>query len=132
MALMKFREQNQVLWRGVKPAHNGEQVYGWDYQEGIGEDEVYKVTAGKIFFLTYANLATRLNTDSSASGYLVIKTDAAVHYAYLLYHIYDKAGQLVDSKTFPFPIELPAGYVINIVSTDANLDVFADIFGWEE
>jgi len=28
MALMKFREPNQVQWRGMRPAHNGTEVHG--------------------------------------------------------------------------------------------------------
>ena len=39
--LMEYREPNQVLWRGVRPAHNGTQVQGYAAVVGIATAAMY-------------------------------------------------------------------------------------------
>jgi len=50
MALMTYREANQVLWRGVRPAHNGTLVYDTFAIENNALS-MYTVPAGQTLFL---------------------------------------------------------------------------------
>jgi len=62
MALMKFREPNQVKWVGVRPGHNGTQII-----RSQGADnatvELYLVPVGQTFYLCSASLGYRLVVD---------------------------------------------------------------------
>jgi len=69
MALMKFREPNQVRRVGVRPAHDGTQVL----ERGSADNAtvvLYTVPAGKVFYLCHA----WLNVQGVAAGsvYLAI------------------------------------------------------------
>ena len=127
---MNFREPNQVLWRGVRPGHNGIQVFGAGTATETAID-VYEVTAGKTLYLTYM----QLNCNNSAGihyGDLRWTDDSNVLQNILILHQFDGAGQLSNAVALPFPIEIPAGHKIRVNSVHAELDASATIFGWEE
>ena len=132
MALMTYREANQVLWRGVRPAHDGTQITKAMAQTGAGEANIYAGHATKKLFITYLMLSSR--EDIAAAGTAYIKTipigeGAAVR---LMDHRYDVAGHQCSASNLAFPIEVAANQAVIIGSTNANIDAHGIIHGWIE
>jgi len=130
MALMKFREPNQVKWQGVRPAHNGTQVLETDVVVS-GTKILYTVAAGKILYLTHAYLGVGLIT-AIGIGYLWIR-DSTPTNLYLL-GVVRSITDTPSGPSFPCywpPIEIPATYDIAVIAT-ANLEIHATIHGWVE
>lgn len=131
MAATKFRESNMVKWVGVRPAHNGEQALAWKSvtnATGI----VYTVPAGKLLLLTYAML--QCNGDAAGSGELYIR-DLGDVLVWTILRVRCKtsvgAYPCVCSP-FVYPIEIPAGYDVAVISGASGLDVCGAIAGWIE
>lgn len=130
MALMKFREPNQVQWQGGRPGHSGTQV------QARGEANnsmvvVYTVTAGKVLYLCTAGLSTY--TAVAGSAFLAIYTGVPVFWHDLL-AFYQAINATSGNPTIAFwpPLEVPAGYQIQVRSSVVGLIVQGYIFGWEE
>jgi len=130
MALMRFREPNQVKWVGVRPAHRGTQIAKWN----IATDEttiLHTVTAGKVLYLCTSILTS--NTIVAGSIYLQIRDLADA-----VWFILAKTRQSTTSwgqafcQTFWPPLEVPAGYDIVVVSSPGSVTAIGSIFGWEE
>lgn len=121
MALMKFREPNKVLWRGNRPAHNGEQVYAsTSCAAGGSPKTIYTVPVGKMLFVTHAMLFVT----SAANGNFYIDwcTGGNVHQGALVgSYAFTYYANLGQSLTFYFPIEVPAGYKIRLVTSAASI-----------
>jgi len=130
MSAMKFREPNEVLWRGVRPGHRGEQVA--EYKEvANGTAIVYTVGAGKTFFMTTANFICDSSvTATLATLYVRNASDVLQYYLGVAY--FRAVGQIVAPMTFNPPLEIPAGWDVVIASDSANLKTRAFIHGWEE
>lgn len=132
MALMKFREQNHVLWRGSRPGHDGTQVQGEGYKAGTGNAVVYTVTAGLTLYLTYAFLSTRQSLVASGGAGLTIYTAVPAVWRDIFFHLYDLAGQKNSAQAFTFPLEIPADYTIRVTNDHLQIDAYGIIWGWEE
>ena len=130
MALMTYREANQVIWRGVRPAHNGTQHTAIGYMENAAA-AFYTVGAGDTFFLCTATLGYQLM--AAGSAYMRVRTDAAAVYYNLVYDVV-QAASFGNSKSVYFwpPMELPAGYDIFLSTDTAGLKVVGQVFGWVE
>ena len=130
MALMKFREPNQVQWQGVRPGHNGTQVLESFSTALVVPTPFYTVPAGKTFFLTYAGLFQSINI----TGRLIldIYTDAPAYWRRLLtgLSLLNQISLAINVSYWP-PIEVPAGYIF-YVEQSAIAGVLAVIHGWVE
>lgn len=130
MAFMKFREPNHVLWRGVRPAHDGEQVYV-DKAIVDGTAVLYTVAAGKIFYLC----------SWTASGYFVAPGGHGILSVYDAVPAEDfritilrtalTFGHQLSGNFWP-PLEVPATYSIRIFASNANVTMYGSIHGWVE
>jgi len=130
MALMKYREQNQVLWRGVRPAHKGTQVLK-NASVTDGEIIIYTVPPGKILYLLEAHL--RLTDDVSGQGVIYIFTDVPGWLRNLCsFWFASGSSGGTDHFVSAYPLEIPAGYTIRLFSEGAGFDLQAGIFGWVE
>lgn len=130
MGVMEFREPNQVLWRGVRPAHNGTQI-AKDKTITNGTAIVHTVTAAKTFFLTAATFSV-FGSAAAQRGELFVR-DADDLNPYLIFLLgLGAAGHFSEGLPFNPPLEIPAGYDVCIFSNDANLGAAAFIHGWEE
>jgi len=132
MALMKFREPNQVRWVGSRPGHDGTQVYGYNAQNGVGNAIVYVVPADSTLFITYMFSTSRVGVAAACDGGLQIYTDGFVFWRVLMPHLYDLAGHQLYCVSLDQPIEVPTGYSIRVISSNAALDVAGGIWGWIE
>jgi len=132
MGIMTYREANQVLWRGARPAHNGTQVIVRGNQLGAGENTFYTVPVGETFYLTYYHVGSRLSAAAAAEGGLVIYDATPGLWQWIVYHEYDVAGHQVSFMGFPFPLEIPAQYTFRNNLSHANMDCLCIIAGWTE
>ena len=130
MALMKFREPNQVTWYGSRPAHRGTQVTKSVSTTGAASVIIHTVSASKTLFIKLLILSRNTSTgncnifvrnDSDVSQYTIVKND-----------LHTNIG-LATPDIIPFddPLEVPADWDIILNNTVAG-DAFAFLFGWEE
>ena len=102
-----FREPNQVKWIGVRPGHNGVQVFEEAYTNA--NLEFYAVPADKLFLL----FDWHLGVTGSAAGdaFLSIRDGVDAHYRYLAL----ASGQAANpggntSQALWLPIEIATGF----------------------
>jgi len=130
MALMSFREPNQVKWVGVRPAHRGTQIKAGAAATN-GATVIYAVPATKSFFLTCFFLS--LSAQATGVISLLIRDAGGLGWATLARHYIVIATPHVGAcHSLVFPIELPALYDFVVTSSAAGLTADALIFGWEE
>lgn len=130
MSVMKFREPNQVLWRGWRPGHNGTQI-AKRAAKSNGTLIVHTVTAGKTFFLSHWRF--RVDTTAAAHSGLFFVRDTDDITVYDIDDILMRTvGHYNNAVALFHPIEIPAGYDVCISSSDAALSSSAFIHGWEE
>ena len=130
MAVMSFRESNQVRWRGIRPGHNGTQVL--ESAPGVnGTVVLYTVAAGATLYLVSVFLGL-LGSAAATHGQIWIR-DAVPANLYLLASVYSAANDYSASvpHTYWPPIEIPATYSLALVDVAANMSQ-ATIFGWVE
>lgn len=130
MAKMTFRAKDHVRWVGVRPAHEGTQVYATGWQGDAGNNSFYTVV--DTLYITYLCLTSSLSADVFASASITIYTAVPAVWRMIADQVFDKAGQQTSLIALPFPIEVPKDYTIRVVSSHANLGADAFFWGWEE
>lgn len=130
MAYMKFREGNRARWVGVRPGHDGEQV--WD---GAGFDNatvtVYTVPAGKRFFFTgYSFEYSTVGVNQWCS--MTLRDPGGVFVRYLQRYFGQTSTSFGVTQSFWPPLEIDAGYYIDASSSAASVYVTCDVHGWIE
>lgn len=130
MSLNLFREPNQVKWVGFRPAHRGAQVAS-DAGGTDGTFILHTVTAGKTLFLCGMTFE---NNDSGTGhvGTLRVRNDTDVAQYDLAQVFIDAIGQIITSKSYWPPLEIPALWDVVVISSAAGLDTRGFIHGWEE
>jgi len=130
MSDMMFREPNQVKWQGVRPGHNGKQVYWNTSTFAIGELVIVPASATLRRFITYYDMM--LNPTGICIAQLRVYTDGDV-LVWTFGHIRNIVNGTSGDKTGTFnpPFELPIGwYIVTSLSTGVSLETA--ILGWEE
>ena len=126
----KFREPNQVLWRGVRPGHNGVPVKASNNVEN--DTKILKAAAGgltvficTIVFSVYGGVGR---------GYLFERiTAGAIQHYIVVQDILTAVGCTMPlTITFDPPYELLDGNEICIQSSAAGCVVRGFLHGWEE
>jgi len=130
MALMKFREPNQVRWIGSRPGHNGTQVL--IRQSATNATAIlYTVPVGKTLYLC----SVGLGYFATAAGLvqLTIRDDGLATIAFLLSDFITGAvdGQSKNISYYP-PIEIPESWTLRVHSSAVGLSVHTYLFGWVE
>lgn len=127
---MLFREKNEVLWTGIRPAHKGAQIFS----ENNADNDIViieTVTTGKTLFLCTAMMGFSGIAAGNASLY--IRDDSDIRWGYIfLENIAAGDSGRSSVATFWPPLEIPEDYDIIIRSSAAGLEVNGTIFGWEE
>ena len=130
MALMKFREQNQVKWQGSRPGHNGTQVF----MDGSANNTVvilYTVPVGKVFYFTAYTFEATPNLVGNAV--LSVYDDVPAIWKRIQYIENFVGGNLVlDSLSFVYPVEIPSSYSVRLSSNPVGFWARATIHGWIE
>lgn len=132
MALMEFREQNHVLWRGVRPAHDGTQVCKAGQQAGVGIVSIYTGHATKNLFLTFAMLSSTQSAAAAGMARMLCLPIGEAGTRNILVHLYSAEGHQVCTATFNPPLEVIANTDVEIASDQAGITVRGDIHGWIE
>jgi len=129
MALMKFREDNQVRWVGTRPGHNGEQVF----ESGQANNNtviLYTVPAGNTLYLCLVNYSVYFGIANTSKLMYYDGTPA------LWRTPIQMSGPVADNfgQVFHYwpPLELPEGYSIRLFSGGVGLLVTGSVFGWIE
>lgn len=130
MSALGFREPNEVLWRGIRPAHKGTQVAA-DAGTANATIVLHTVTASKTFFLTGAVFHYDGTTIGHRARLMVRNIANAIQYT-IFTSLTGVAGHGDVSKSFWPPLEIPAGWDIAADSNAITLVVTAFIHGWEE
>jgi len=130
MALMSFREPNQVKWVGMRPAHRGTQVIV--RAGGLGaEFIVYTVPAGKTFYL--CGLLVGFSTTAVATwGTVRVRNDLDVVQYALAGLLMDAVGQNIVAHSYWPPLEIPALWDVTVLSSAVTLECMVAINGWVE
>ena len=130
MALMEFREPNQVKWLGSRPGHNGTQVLEHGSQTGVGTSVVYTVPAGVTLFLC----AIQGGIYAPALDNFFIQIFNAV--PVLFRNLWGTAAVAANfspySVSYFYPIEIPEAYSIRVKVGAAGNRIDATIHGWVE
>ena len=130
MALMAFREPNQVKWVGVRPAHRGTQIVKEGYADGALVI-VWTVTVGKTGFLATVILNA---AGLPGVGTLYVRNAADVYqYSILWGGILTAVGSVMPaSASFNPPLEIPAEWDVVMISSAVGFACAGFVFGWEE
>ena len=130
MALMGFREPNQVKWVGVRPGHRGTQITGHNVSAGVIVD-VLQVTAGKKGYITEITIGLNMG---AAGASLVYWTDSANAIQETLFEV-SLAGATfvlgIPIKYWP-PLEIGDNHKIRALSAAAGVALYVTAKGWEE
>lgn len=130
MSDVEFRENNQVKWVGVRPAHGGEHLLVSAFIAN-GTVTLYTVPSGKTLYLTFSTIMT----GQLANGFmsLTLYNGAGVFQHYLhLANVSNSGGTSDTSDNYWPPIEIPENWTIRLVSSIAALTVHGTIHGWVE
>lgn len=130
MALMKFREPNQVQWRGARPAHNGTQIMKHFNSNVIDDYIVYTVPAGTTLYIVHYWLSLAHNLPNEA--HLFIYDNIPIYWG-RLFTARARAGfpgPHITQNLWP-PLELLTGWSFCVSITVANW-VTVGFWGWLE
>lgn len=130
MALMKWRELNQVKWVGVRPGHNGTQVLKENYVSNATL-VLHTVTAGKTLYLCSAYASYYISATGIIGRLFVRDVADFTVYSFSICNS-GALGQMESTPSYNPPIEIPAGYDICLISGAASMVIRAGIHGWEE
>ena len=127
MARMGWREANRARWVGIRPAHEGTQIWGL----GVANNNtvaIYTVPAGRVLYLARAALLKYDNV--SVASWLGVRDagDVLVHYLCSLRYQADQTVTSPSAEYFP-PLEIPAGYDLAVYSSVVT-NVYGSYFGW--
>ena len=130
MALMKFREPNQVKWQGSRPGHNGTQILAERYAVNA-KLPIYTVLAGQTFYLCTTGMAC--SVFAAGLGIVGVETGGGVTVVNLLYDNYVAGSNLFTKNvTFWPPLEVPALHDVFVFSSALVLEMYGWVFGWVE
>jgi len=130
MALMTYREANQVLWRGVRPAHNGTQN-----PLLASADNGTVVIGGRTVGLTYYLCSASMGFAGVLAGIatLYLRSPGPVTEYRIFRSQYVAANNhSTEQATFWPPFEVPDDWDIVLTSSAAGFVVYGHCFGWEE
>lgn len=130
MALMNFREPNQVKWLGSRPGHNGTQITEFNVVDN-GNVDLYVVPAGKRFFLTSWAVSAINISGGAGNGFMSVAIGGLnafmpASFSSALNEPMSEAGR------FWPPIELAAAENVYIYSSVAAFFIRGSIHGWVE
>lgn len=129
MAVMGFREPNQVKWTGTRPGHNGTQVVASAQASG-NTQLLYTVPAGNTLYLCSAWIS--YDGGAAGRGLMYINTPGAVRWLVPASAHITANGSYVYGMTYWPPLEVPAGYLIYSTSAVVGCLLSGNIFGWVE
>lgn len=130
MALMKYREGNEIKFVGVRPGHRGTQIAKSNTKSNGGQI-IHTVTAGQVLCLTYCNL-TAFAT-GAGSGYFRVRDDEDALQYTIIWVAFPVANKIFSLPVvLNPPLEIPAGYDIYVESQNAGITVYGFMHGWEE
>jgi len=130
MALMKFREPNQVKWAGSRPGHNGTQVIKSENGTGV-PILMYTVPAGLTFYLTSWVFSVS-DSVGGALGYFHVQDLVPATQYYIGYITTQGVGFLGQEGSFWPPLEIPTGWRLRVGSNAGTCTASALIHGWVE
>ena len=130
MALMTYREPNQVRWVGIRPGHRGTQIIGDVLIENNTAD-ILQITAGKKGYITLITLSIM----HAAAGYVYLYWTDSLNA--ILGTLFTNRSAINTKTTdlcinFSPPFEIGDNHKIRLRSSDVAVRPHATVIGWEE
>jgi len=134
-------ENDQVLWRGVRPVdgirgiwpeRNATRIYANNAAIGSTTTIVYTVPSGKILFIGSGQLSSRASADGEYIAELKVRDGSDDDVFVLLQNWHRISGQMGSMLSYLPALEVAAGDDVVVRSSHANLSTGAMIFGWLE
>jgi len=130
MALMTFREPNQVRWVGVRPAHRGTQIIKSQQDIGTAGVILHTVSDDVCFYLTQWSFSWY--TAALGNARFLVRNAADVIQYYISYGaVHANYNGRVTGNFWP-PLEISEKWDLWIECTGAGNFVSVEIHGWEE
>lgn len=130
MAIMKFREPNQVKWQGMRPGHNGTQIIG--YKAIINNiADVYVATGVKVAEITYMGLSANSGANAGIAT-LQLWDDGPAYLNTLMIIQLPVTSFEHLAVGLPYPVELLEDWSVRVYSGAALLDARGCVLGWAE
>ncbi|KKN14350.1 hypothetical protein LCGC14_0997090 [marine sediment metagenome] len=130
MALMEFREPNQVAWYGSRPAHRGTQVNKFNTSRNT-TTILHTVAPGKTLFISFFTCSLEFNAADVFADFFVRDTGDTLSYRIIQLTGEAVASFLITANPNP-PIEVPSGFDIALLSSSTDVAIRVFIHGWEE
>ncbi len=126
---IKFNENNQVKYIGIRPGYHGDQLTAYNVAAGATVT-LYTVPADKILFVFQSWLVATSSGGGTMSGYMWLR-DAGLTIQHWVHHVDDNTSGLVDRQELArfSPLELPEGWSLLVNSDNASFDVTGGIEG---
>ena len=130
MALMKFREPNQVRWIGSRPAHNGTQVSEYRATNVAGITNLLPAQATQTQYITYFFISTEANGSNNVLMELRTPVPAIVWVLGVGRGLLAYKGEFASGSFWP-PLEVLPTYTIDLELSGA-VWCAAGVLGWIE
>jgi len=130
MALMTFREPNEVRWVGTRPGHRGTQIRK---SETANNTAVILHTVSDGFKFYLCDVSIGFNDTILGVAVILVRNIADVTVFQLL-TMRTEAGKLMPAVAAQYwpPIEIPEKWDICVASYSVGLSTVGFCHGWEE
>lgn len=123
------REQNQVKWVGVRPAHNGTQI-NISISVSAAFVALYTVPADKVLLLNAVSWSIERTGVAAGRAYFMLR-DSVPTEVFNFFFVYSTAQEPWGGGiSFPTSFECPTGYNFVVNSAIASLTIHASIHGF--
>lgn len=130
MAVMSYREANQVKWMGVRPAHAGTQAYWHTVVNVAGVNALIPAHATRKYFITYYSITVASAVGIWADFQLSDAVPAVVWDFGMAQSVVALVAPTVTGNFWP-PLEVPVGWSIAVFLSGIDW-VNASMLGWYE
>jgi len=130
MALMRYREPNQVTYVGVRPGHDGTQFTRFN---GIENDTImlYSAAGVTVAEIAYIHLSVITGVNAGLGSIQLWNAVPALVDSVMMIQLPANAYNQVATG-LPYPLELLEDWSLRIYSAVAELIARAMVFGWSE
>jgi len=131
MALMKFREPNQVKWCGVRPGHNGTFTSAELRTAAAAWSVVYTVPVNTRLYIFHSWMSA-INAGLAGNARIRIVYGGVAHQLYIVEFEAIAGGRDFVDTSYYFPLELEANDTFEIYVSNAGIAVWGGFNGFLE
>lgn len=134
-------EENQLLWRGMRPvagirgvwpAIDSERIHTHSVRVVSGSIIVYTVPAGKKAFISNYALSVTNKVIQSGYGYMYVRNGASVFQYEFMIQYHEIVGAYVTTESFIPALEMSAGWEVILIQSENDMLTRGYVKGWLE